>query len=261
MPILGLFVNTCWFVSSVICRFKYGVQSVKRIDENNSSFVVFSPHSDDESIGAFSLLRKSKEKSTVLYFNKYGSNHNPDNIQTRDAEIRAMCLRLGTRLVEYVKVQSIDFETVDYILLPSPFDWHEEHLEILRYSLPTIRSDSKILLYEETVPLPKALVSHFIPLNKEQTLEKWSEIKINYQSQRNLPWKRFFYNNIANVNIKGVYAAEVFCMIDKESVLKMIQFREKNNEKFGRLRHLLNKPVFLRKECNRLYDEYKRFFS
>jgi N-acetylglucosamine malate deacetylase 1 len=156
--------------------------------EKAKRVLVFAPHPDDETIGCggtLSLLSTRCDIRIVLVTDGGGAGWLPDGTQhVRLAEFRRAIKELGVTdfielhqpdgafsatpsLLNQVKQVLKEFEP-NWVFLPSPFDYHRDHLRIASAFAPLCMNHSSIeylLFYETWAPVP---ATHIVDITSSQ---------------------------------------------------------------------------------------------
>ena len=214
---------------------------------NNGPYLIIAPHADDELVGCYQLIIEEHRSSIhIFYCGLTGSNEDPENKKTRDAEISSFCENKSVNLItaegdlQNSLLRTIDRVAPSVILLPPLIDWHTEHRLthlLVHNALKESPVKPEIALYQVSVPHEKKQITHSIPITKDQQNQKWRDFSHFYRSQKNMPIKLFRCHERISGSYSGVYAAEAFMLIrfkDWEKSLAFIQ-EEKNAELLNNL--------------------------
>ena len=101
-----------------------------------------------------------------------------------------------------------------YVFIPFLFDWHEEHIQCMKFlkqALLVYRKKLNIAMYQVSLPIAGAnMITNISPMTKHEWDSKWSTFTRVYKTQNMIPYKRFaIYEKILTLPA-GYYAAEVY---------------------------------------------------
>ena len=227
---------------------------------------VFVPHSDDETLGAYSLLVNGKADVTLLYFGYTGSNCSSANKSVRDKEFFNFCdyhnlkyinVNEQSDFVELIKNQG----TTVNLVFPSIFDWHKEHRKInsvVSKTLSKIADASYCNLYWYSITIP--LVDNnvvFCGGNKQMFTDKYNDFDYYYQSQHHLPKKRFAIQNRINGKCFGTYFAENFLKITIKDLFYSEKLEREKEPELNSLRKHINSIFLIRKKSKEFYKKFQ----
>ena len=194
--------------------------------ENLYRTLIIAPHSDDEWIGASSIIRSSKDVD-VLYMEFYGDNYSEANIVTRRIEIcnssilnkfNLVSIDSANRKGDLISVLQKQYTS---IFIPSYVDWHPEHRETFKifaetYMLLRSQIKSTIYLYNISVPhLNNTWCIKIMPMTKKEQFYKWDVFGRIYLSQ-DMPIFRYKLQERINAFFVKKYASELFVEMTEE---------------------------------------------
>lgn len=204
--------------------------NIKIIDNVRSLILI--PHADDEWVGCSQLIVNNPKNIILCSMNMLGGDSEELHIK-RFQELRSIADNYKLPLVTMGKEHNEKVENLfklitekqlEYILVPFYYDWHADHVEvmrILREVLVKMRIEKsgyintlKILMYQISVPIPLKRITHCMPMNKREHKQKWSIFYKVYKTQLTIPWIRFKYNERINGGLYNSYAAEVYSCVD-----------------------------------------------
>lgn len=200
--------------------------------------IILVPHSDDEWIGCSKIITTEKN-NIILNMDMQGNDKKEVHIK-RFNELKKTAEKYNIKLetVDDEKIKYINNiiikEKPQYVCIPYFIDWHNEHIEVMKYLAEAIENTNeiKIIMYQVSVPILKEDITHYFPLTKKEWKNKWEYFKKNYKTQIDFPRERFAINEKINGKYFDVYAAEVFSIIkSKEWEKKYIKKILKENEK------------------------------
>lgn len=211
--------------------------------ENLYRTLVIAPHSDDEWIGASSIIQNSKVVD-VLYMEFYGDNYSKSNIITRRREIcnssilnkfNLVSINSANRKGDLIRVLQKQYTS---IFIPSYVDWHSEHRETFKiftevYMLLRPQLKSTIYLYNISVPqLNNPKYIKMMPMTKKEQFYKWDMFSRIYLSQ-DMPIFRYKLQERINAYYVKRYASELFVEMSEEMLkegLNVVEDAIKNFE-------------------------------
>lgn len=210
-----------WNIEALIER-----KRTKTIRDIDHSFcgknMILVPHADDEWIGCSSIIRQG-ENAFLANMNMQGGDSNDLHIIRRN-ELQSIAQKYGCGLYlideKHKLLDIIRLISPDCIFVPSFFDWHDEHFEVmeeLKQAIQMIGEDYahfKVAMYEVSIPIPDSMITHAIALDKDEWKSKWNEFIKHYKTQTYIPYRRFACNERVNGKISASYAAEVFSVYD-----------------------------------------------
>ena len=198
--------------------FKTKQMSFKEWPIKDGKIIILAPHSDDEWIGCFTILKKQRDNVTVVNMDMEGGDNDALHTKRYD-EMKTAAESCGYKLkkIEGNKVNWLsDYITnhsPEYVLVPCYYDWHDEHYEVmdvLKEALETSKIDTNVVMYQVSIPMPPSLINCYHCLDKNEHEEKWRLLDVYYPSQSFLPTLRFKLNERINGKRFRAYAAEVF---------------------------------------------------
>lgn len=264
----GLYRNFNSFIS--FCASRYLRIQTKPLENNeiiSGSFLVLVPHADDEWVGCSRLLEGKNNKITLCYMNMPGGDTKEIHAQ-RYLELSQMAkiknvdlLHLDgnyDRKIEKLK-NIIEKNKTDYICVPSCYDWHEEHLAVIKMLKKallnsTLPSDLKILTYQVSVPMPESMITDYLSMSKTEQKEKWSLFRKIYKTQDFFPVERFMHNEFVSGGMAKSYSAEVYCCMNYKKWITFIERRAVNETQRRELEKCFKKLIKVRKTVNNFAD-------
>ena len=195
----------------------YPQHLIKLEVELSDKVIILAPHADDEWIGPYSLINLKKQGIKVVYFNLFGGNNDNDNLLTRNAEILASSKYWNFDLINNY---NYDVNSLYYVLknsticfLPSPYDWHDEHRNVFQtfvqaYDRLNEEQRSKLVVYYYCVSVPHICNQYlyYLPLSRNEVLEKWRQFFKIYRSQSFMPAFRYILQLKLVPSFVGDYA-------------------------------------------------------
>lgn len=264
--IYKLYNGIKWFWQFFICL-KTGLyhKCVKTIsDQTFDNPLILVPHSDDEWIGPYSILKNARDKATCIYFNLFGDNTSEENIKKRNSEIVESAKFWGFKLEHNYKFDIVSLsehlKKHVCIFIPSPYDWHPEHRMVFQtlyqalLLLPEAEFENKqIFYYSVSVPHRLCESVHYVPLTMEDINAKWTNFKKIYHSQSFMPALRYKLN-LRLVPKECGYAAQFYVKVDANRLKR--DYEKSRDEIFiteaDRLIYSINNIVKIRKQISKL---------
>lgn len=201
-------------------RKQISFKETKPID-NDARYLILAPHSDDEWIGCSRIIKTCKHV-IILNMDMQGGD-TKELHHTRFLEMNTLVSKYGRRLLtighekEKSLAEIIADVKPDCVCLPFFFDWHPEHIQVMRYLNQALSNSSyqgKILMYQVSLPIDSVFVNVSTPMSNEELRDKWNTFKETYKTQTMIAYKRFMANERINGAISGAYAAEVYVTSD-----------------------------------------------
>lgn len=195
-------------------------KETKPID-NDASYLILAPHSDDEWIGCSQIIKTCKDV-IILNMDMQGGD-TEEMHRTRYLEMETLASKYGRRLLTVGNEKEISLAEIiaevkpDFICLPFFFDWHPEHIRVMKFlnqALLNSLYQGRILMYQVSLPIDSGFVNVSAPMSKEELGDKWSTFKETYKTQTMIAYKRFMANERINGAISGAYAAEVYVALE-----------------------------------------------
>lgn len=245
------------------CTSRYLRLKTKPLKDNemiSGSFLILVPHADDEWVGCSRLLEEKSNNITLCYMNMPGGD--TKEIHTcRYLELSKMAKMKNANLIHLegnteIKVDQlknvIENHRTDYICVPACYDWHQEHLEVikmLRKVLLNAKSSSelKILMYQVSVPMPQNMITNGIPMNRREQKGKWLLFREIYKTQDFFPVERFMHNEFVNGGFMGSYSAEVYGCMNYKQWLSFVERRVINERQRKEIEKCFKKLIRIRK--------------
>lgn len=223
-------------------------------------YLVLLPHADDELIGCDQLL---KSNATCLVVNMDMDGDDSDKLhQIRYQELQSYINSIKRELITISddKIEGLTKIISEYnpsvICVPSCFDWHPEHFQVMQYlqeSLYKNAAQPLIAMYQVSVPLLSDYINMALPMNKAEYDEKWNGFNYYYKSQKHLPAFRFGANERVNGKLLKTFAAESYIVFDNKRWCSIIN-KALNIEMGAVLRPHVNNLINIRKHLFPLYD-------
>lgn len=217
-----------WFLQSIYLRKKSKSKNIRKIDSKKQK-IILATHADDELIGCSQLIENFNNQVIVIYLGFLGSNLSEENKKKRFTEISNVSKNMKFDLIKIEEMKALDLFLLNYddyeLFIPSYFDWHLEHHYVLEklFSILNKREQTPkkidIYMYQESILLPENWITHGISMTRVEARKKWLNIKKNYPSQSNLPWFRFYLNELINGKASKSFSCEAYCFCNKEEWL------------------------------------------
>ena len=214
--ILSLYHAMNWTIDAFILKKSIRHQRSLEI-ALSAKVLILAPHSDDEWIGCSRII-VNMPNSIIINMNMDGGD-DPKKHLLRINEMRRLANDLNRKIVNIgsdkirTLIQIIQEESPSYICVPYYFDWHVEHIEVIRILNDSIQSskyNGKILSYHISVPLPLEASNCVMPLSKKDQAKKWAMFLQYYPSQSFMPILRFKNHEKISGALIGSYAAEAY---------------------------------------------------
>lgn len=213
---LSLYHAMNWTIDALILKKSIRYQKSLEIDLS-AKVLILAPHSDDEWIGCSRII-VNMPNSIIINMNMEGGD-DPQKHLLRNNEMMRLAndfnrkiVNIGTDKIGSL-IQIIQEESPSYICVPYFFDWHVEHIKVLRILNDSIQCSNyygKIISYHISVPLPLEASNCVMPLSKIDQAKKWELFLQYYPSQSFMPILRFKNHEKISGALIGSYAAEVY---------------------------------------------------
>ena len=228
----------------------------------SAKYIILIPHSDDEWIGNSTLI-SNKEYNVVLCNLNMSGDDDINNHAKRRKEMEQLANLYNRKFITINKNKScalskiIEIEKPDYITVPSVYDWHSEHFEvmdILNAVDRDIMSDISVVMYQVTVAMPTQLVTHINKLDLDHWRKKWRIFKSIYKTQKGFPWYRLSRIELINGRQRQMFACEVFSLNTFESWKQLYVKHQPNKTMKTKIKENLNSIILSITISNNLYE-------
>ncbi|WP_281532028.1 hypothetical protein [Anaerocolumna aminovalerica] len=196
-------------------------------DRIQGNVILLVPHADDEWVGCSRLFNIESLNITLCNMDMQGGDTEELHKRryselSRTAQINNVPIENvnGSVGQKIVRLSSLIREIKpQYICVPFYYDWHSEHLEVIRIlyeALSKLKNyeeiflDVKILMYQVSVPISQQLITHCLAMSKKEQKDKWNMFRMVYKTQSFFPVRRYIYNEYISGGLCNAYAAEVF---------------------------------------------------
>lgn len=250
---------------------RYLKLKTKPIKDNamiSGAFLILVPHADDEWVGCSRLMEQKRGNVTLCYMDMIGGD--TKEIHTcRYLELLTMAKMKNANLIHLkgdagIKTNQlkhiIENCRTDYICVPACYDWHQEHLEVIKMLRKALQnskcsSELKILMYQVSVPMPKNMITNGIPMNKREQKEKWLLFREVYKTQDFFPVERFMHNEFVNGGLMDSYSAEVYGCMSYKQWLSFAERRVINERQRKEMEKCFKKLIRIRKVVNNFEEK------
>lgn len=187
----------------------------------NKNIVILAPHSDDEWVGCSQLLISPKCSITIINMDMPGGDdmalHNRRYLEMESVahKHKIQLLTISKNKKEFLK-KYLEENNVDIVFIPSFFDWHEEHIFVMKLFDSVANDmgyDNLVAMYQVSLPIPELYITHCSVMTKSELKEKWNNLYKYYPTQNKLPVKRFLANERINGAIINRYAIEAYAVM------------------------------------------------
>lgn len=264
-----------WVISIFFIPFTKSSEPIENealSEEELRNPLILVPHADDEWIGCSQILKNASEK-TIYYFNFLGNNYSKENELTRLHELKNLQkqirfnLQVSQKQEDYKDLEKLIIENdFSSIFIPSPIDWHAEHIltnKIFLNLFPNIENQKiPFYFYHVSVPLSRQMEKKHLPMNRKDVKEKEDAFIKHYPSQRNLPIERFTLQNRLSAIGSGHFAIETYAKISFTTWGKLLQFIDLYYEEyFLPLKHIIDFPIKIRKAADATFETFLSTFE
>lgn len=251
----------CWVKDLFVERSK--ASSLKNVFVlKNFRSLILAPHSDDEWIGCSQIIANNKN---VLICNM--DMEGGDSIELhalRFLEMKCLADRFNRSFITVDPNEKIadlrrilnDFQP-DVVFVPFFMDWHEEHIQVMKYLKDAIeiKKDFLIGMYPVSLPIPPTFITHYNVLTKDSLKSKWNVFKDVYKTQKFIPWKRFAANERINGAFVNGFAAEMYSVISIDEWKNLLDFKLLSTDERSFFKKNLNKVSFVRKAMMDIWEK------
>ena len=219
---IKIFIRIKYLVEVFLLREKLSPN--EKIQSNlNKKYLIILPHADDELIGCNQLLKSSANCLIINMDMKGGDTFEMHNRRYNELKAYSESCKKELITLHQNKTQQlkniIESFNPNVICIPSCFDWHPEHFQVMRYlskacTLLENKSNKFVIaMYQVSVPLHPNYINFAIPMSKKAYSNKWNDFTRYYTTQSHLPAYRFGANERINGKLLKSYAAECYIFI------------------------------------------------
>ena len=212
-----------WRYTAMMLKYKSPIENA-RIGFESKQKLILIPHADDEWIGCSRVILN--DNTSILFDMDMSGNDSDQQHILRKKELKKVALETGCVykcISIYDKVKSL-IEIIEnrkpyYIFLPYYYDWHSEHIDVMRIlkeALSTTCYNCKIAMYQVSLPMISRHITNYYPMCKEECEGKWRFFNKQYVTQKYLPTIRFASHEYINGGLFSCYSAEVFSVVESK---------------------------------------------
>ena len=221
--------------------------------------MILIPHADDEWIGCSAIL--SQVEDVVLVDMDMNGGDTDSLHKLRKEELKKISDKYTHTLYTVTANKTESLLSIikkcepDYIFLPFFYDWHDEHIEVMRIlkdAIEQIANGFDIIMYQVSFPIPVKYVTHAIPLTKSQWIDKWHVFKNVYKSQVFIPYRRFACHERINGIYCNSFASEVYVLMSTSNWLENFHDCLLSPEQKNSAKQQINNISYIRKYLNSL---------
>lgn len=184
---------------------------------DSAKMLILAPHSDDEWIGCSQIIINCPN-TTICSMEMEGG----DDIQKHNERIDEMRNIANLFSREFLTISSDKQQSLvsiikklspDYICVPSIYDWHPEHIQVIDFLKEAILQSEytgKVLSYQVSVPIPIPLCHVAFPMSSEEQAYKWKIFSEYYTTQAFMPVLRFKKQEEINGILCDAFSSEVY---------------------------------------------------
>lgn len=200
------------------------------------NILLLMPHSDDEWIGCSQLLARNSKAIRVVDMDRVGGDTaDLHNIRREESTQMAEIFHYPLEVVNSTDGLStvLQNHSPEIVFLPSIYDWHDEHFEVMALMALMIDKDiykGNVGMYQVSVPMRTKDINYGIPMTKKQQKEKWRLFSKVYVSQKHIPIKRFMYNEYINGALSASYALESYTILSSKDWIDRYKKEKPGNE-------------------------------
>lgn len=197
--------------------------------KKSARVLILAPHSDDEWIGCSQIIINCPN-TTICSMEMEGGDDISRHLE-RINEMRnvANFFSLELLTISSDKQQSlisiIKKLSPEYICVPSIYDWHPEHIQVIDYlkeAILQLEYKGKVLSYQVSVPMPISLCHVASPMSFEDQKYKWDIFSEYYKTQAFMPVLRFKKQEEINGAICEAFSAEVYSCHDAQEWIRYV---------------------------------------
>lgn len=239
-------------------REKVGTNA-SQVDLKCQRTLIIAPHSDDEFVGCFELMKKYGRLIDVFCVALTGYENSPSNKRKRVNEFIASAEKMNVNpfLPDdkgwEICLSNLIQENYGNVFIPSIVDWHWEHRLVSITVLNALLSASKelnIYFYQVSALIPGKYVNAY----SIKTVEKWDIFFQLYSSQNYMPIQRFRISDKIYKNMGR--RIEPYVQIDYNRIRSIIEkYNGIKAERFDDLKNSINDLDRIFVETNSLYED------
>lgn len=239
------------------------IHESKPLLDLNHEYIVLIPHSDDEWIGNSMIIRKAKNVLLVNLDMQGGDT--PELHAVRYNEMSNLAEQYHRTLITIKDEKSRKLADIlnqhpqAIITVPAYIDWHPEHIEVMNILAEAVRTgnipqDRLIAMQPVSVPMPQAMVTNVLPMDKVEWKEKWSVFRQTYTTQLLIPHKRFALHETISGSYSDSHAAEVYSLLKCSDWLECLPAFKLSLDEISTLKSNLNNIRGIYNVINSIYN-------
>lgn len=242
------------------------IQDQKPVLDLNCEYIILIPHSDDEWIGNSMIIRNAPNVLLVNLDMQGGDT--PDLHVERYNEMSKLAEQYHRMLITIKDEKPSNLADIlnqhpqAIITVPAYIDWHPEHIDVMNILAEVVRTglipkDRLIAMQPVSVPMPQAMVSHVLPMNKVEWETKWNVFKQIYTTQLSIPYKRFALHETISGGYSDSHAAEVYSLQKCFVWLECLPAFKLSQDEISSLKRNLNDIRNIYNAINSIYNNHR----
>lgn len=205
--------------------------------EKSAKVLILAPHSDDEWIGCSQIIINCADTTICSMEMEGGDDIQKHNVRIGEMRNVANLFSREFLTISFDKKQSlvsiIKKLSPDYICVPSIYDWHPEHIQVIDFLKEAILQSEytgKVLSYQVSVPMPTPLCHVAFPMSSEEQAYKWKIFSEYYTTQAFMPVLRFKKQEEINGALGDAFSAEVYSCHNAQDWTRHVTSTSLSNE-------------------------------
>ena len=231
---------------------------------DSAKVLILAPHSDDEWIGCSQIIINCPNTTICSMEMEGGDDIQKHNVRIGEMRNIANLFSREFLTISFDKKQSlvsiIKKLSPDYICVPSIYDWHPEHVQVIDFLKEAILQSEytgKVLSYQVSVPMPTPLCHVAYPMSSEEQAYKWEIFSKYYTTQAFMPVMRFKKQEEINGALCDAFSAEVYSCHNAQDWTRHVTSTSLGNEETLLVKSNLNNISAIRAIVENIFKTKK----